>query len=543
MVMVDKLQQGRKSYLRRAWREAYQLLSLADQANSLGVEDLERLATSAYLIGRDLDFQRFLDRAHHACVEAGDGARAARCAFWLCLSLLLRGEMGQASGWLARAQRLVEGRACVERGYLLLPVAEQHLGAGKTEDANITATKALEIGECFGDPDLIACARHLRGRALIRQRQVQPGLALLDETMLAVITGELSPMVTGLMYCSVIAACQQVYALSRAREWTGAFTEWCQQHGQMVAFTATCLVHRAEILQLSGNWSDAMTEACRACEGVSQEANRNPPPEAFYRQAELNRLRGDFTAAEEAYRSVVRLGREPQPGLALLRMAQGRTDAAAVAIRRVVSAATDPLERAELLPAHVDILLAIGDIQNARIASRELEQIAEVFDTDVLRARAQQAQGAAALAGGGAPTALGPLRRAFDLWRQVEAPYEAARVRVLIGLACRAVGDQEAGDLEFSAAREVFERLGAAPQMAHLDSLSKCAKSASPHSLTARELQVLRLVAAGKTNKIIAAELCLSERTIDRHISNILNKLNVPSRAAATARAYDTKLL
>jgi ATP/maltotriose-dependent transcriptional regulator MalT len=267
------------------------------------------------------------------------------------------------------------------------------------------------------------------------------------------------------------------------------------------------------------------------------------PAAAFYQRAELHRLRGEFAAAEEAYRSASRFGCEPQPGLALLRMAQGRTDAACAAIRRVLSAATDRLQRAKLLPAHIEIMLAIGDIQEARNACREFEEIAGKFATDVLQAMAAHARGAVALAEGDARAALGPLRRAFEVWRHVEAPYEAARVRVLIGLACRSLADDEAGGLEISAARAVFERLGATPELARLDSFGNRATSAHRHGLTSRELQVLRLIAAGKTNKAIATELFLSERTIDRHVSNILTKLNVPSRAAATAYAYAHKLL
>lgn len=540
----NQLDHGRAFYRRRAWGKAFQSLSLADQASALAAGDLERLATAAYLTGRDLDFHRFLDRAHHGHVEAGNAPRAARCAFWLGLHLLFRGDTGQASGWLGRAQRLIEGRDCAEQGYLLLTVAEQRLGEGKADVADATAAKAAGIGGRFGDADLIACARHLQGRALIRQGQVQPGLALLDEVMLGVIAGELSPMVTGLIYCSVIETCRQVHALKRAREWTTALARWCEQQPELVAFTATCLVHRAEVLQLSGDWADAMAEACRACERVSQEVERDPPAAACYQKAELYRLRGEFAAAEEAYRSAARLGREPQPGLALLRMAEGRTGAACAAIRRVVGAAIDPLERARLLPAQIEIMLASGDTQEARGACLELEHIAGMFDTDVLRATAAQARGAVELAEGDASTALGPLRRAFEAWRQLGAPYEAARVRVLIGIACRALGDDEGGDFEFGAARGVFERLGAAPQLWHLDSLCKGVTPGHRHDpLTARELQVLRLVTVGKTNKAIAAELCLSERTIDRHVSNILAKLNVPSRAAATAEAYHRRLI
>jgi tetratricopeptide (TPR) repeat protein len=264
----------------------------------------------------------------------------------------------------------------------------------------------------------MACARHLQGRVLIRQGQIQNGLALLDEAMLAVTAGELSPIITGLVYCSVIEACQEIYALSRAREWTSALSRWCKQQPDMVAFTGTCLVRRAEILQVLGAWPDAMTEACRACERP-QGDNRKPPGTAFYQQAEIHRLRGEFAAAEEAYRSASRLGCEPQPGLALLRLAQGRTDAACAAIRTVVNATADRLRRTKLLPAYVDVMLATGDVQQARSASRELAEVAETIGTEPLCAMAAHSRGAVELAEGDAQAALGSLRRAFDAWQQV----------------------------------------------------------------------------------------------------------------------------
>jgi DNA-binding CsgD family transcriptional regulator len=541
--LLDKVTEGREAYRRRAWSHAYQALTLADQDTPLGIEDLERLATSAYLAGRDHEFHRALERAHHAHRKAGDDAGAARSAFWLGLTLLLRGETGQASGWLGRARRLVESRACVEHGYLLLPVAEQSLAGGDGAAAHATAASAADIGDRFGDADLVACARHLQGRALIRQGQVQAGLALLDEAMLSVVAGELSPIVTGLIYCSVIDACQQVVAWSRAREWTSALARWCDQQPEMVAFTGTCLVHRAEILEFHGAWSDAMAEACRACERFS-EVEPMSAAAAFYRRAEIHRRRGEFAAAEQAYRDAGRLGWEPQPGLALLRMVQGRIDAACAAIRRVLSAVADPLQRAKLVPAYVEIMLAAGAIPDARSACRELEGIAATFETDVLQAMAAHARGAVELADGDGRAALGPLRRAFEVWRKAEAPWEAARARMLAGLACRALGDDEAAELELAAARAAFERLGAAPEIARLDALVRRPMAAAPrHGLTRREREVLRLIAAGKTNKAIAAELRLSERTIDRHVSNILTKLDVPSRAAATAYAYGHKLL
>jgi ATP/maltotriose-dependent transcriptional regulator MalT len=516
---------------------------VADRATALGADDLERLATAAYLVGRETEFHGCLERAHHAHLNNDDSLRAVRCAFWLGLTLLLRGEPGQASGWLTRAQRLVDGRDCVEQGYLMVPLAERQLRQGQAEAARATAAAAVEIGVRFGDADLSACARHVLGRVLLGQEQVQAGLASLDEAMLAVISGECSPIMTGLIYCSVIACCQQVHASGRAIEWTAALARWCDRQPGLVAFTGACLVHRAEIMQLRGAWPDAMAEAQRACVRFSEAGRRTSPAEALYRQAELHRLRGDVTAAEQAYRHASQSGSEPQPGLALLRLEQGRIDEACAAIRRVVGTSTDRLQRAALLPAYIEIMLAAGDVLEARRSCGELQDIASKLDSQVLQAMAAHAQGAVELAQGDAHAALGPLRRAFELWQQVEAPYEAACVRVLMGRACSALGDAEAGRFAFDAARAVFVHLGAAPAIARLDSIGECVAPPQQHPLSRRELQVLRLVAAGKTNKAIATELCLSERTIDRHVSNIYSKLNVPSRAAATAHAYDHKLL
>ena len=543
--VTGKLAQGRRCYAAGAWADAFALLLQADKEVLLSVADLELLATSAYLIGQDGVFLDALDRAHGAHLSAGETTRAARCAFWLGLSLLFKGETGRGTGWLAGARRLIEGEKadCVERGYLLLPVAEQLLDAEDYDSAYATVADAVEIGNRFDEVDLVSCARHLQGRALIGQGQVEEGLALLDEAMIAVIAGELSPLMTGLIYCSVIDACQQVYALARAWEWTSALTEWCEAQPQMVAFTGTCLVHRAEIMLLHGAWRDAIEESQRACERYSQGIEQQPPAAAFYQQAEVHRLRGEFEAADKAYRNASQRGYVPQPGLALLRLAQKRTDVAAAAIRRVMSATTNQLQRTRLLPSYVEIMLAVSDIENARSACRELAEIAERLDTSVLSAMAAHAQGAVELAEGEAQAALGSLRRAFEAWRQVKAPYEAARVRVLVGMACRAFGDDEGAELEFDAARAVFEQLGAAPDLARIDSLTKITPSGRPHRLTPRELQVLRLVAAGKTNKAIAVELSLSEKTVDRHVSNIFNKLDVPTRSAATAHAYQHNLI
>jgi DNA-binding NarL/FixJ family response regulator len=475
-------------------------------------------------------------------VRSNDRRRAARSAFWLGLLNLFRGEAAKSSGWLSRAERLIEGESCVEHGYLLLPQAEQQLMAGDSDAALSTATAATRVGSTFGDPDLVSCALHLEGRARLQKGDVLKGLALLDEAMIAVSAGEVSPLLTGLMYCSVIEECQRVFALDRAWEWTSALTRWCDLQSGLVAFTRACLVYRAEIMQLRGAWTEAIDEVASACER-SARSGRKAPAAVFYRQGEIHRLRGDLSVAEEAYRAASNAGCEPLPGLALLRAAQGRNDAARAAITRVLDAASDPLSRAKLLPAFVEIALLEGDLTAARTGATELESIARQFETGVLLAMACHASGSVHLAAGNAAEAIGELRRAFEHWQRVHAPYESARSRMLIGLACRQLGDLESADLELDAATAALEELGAAPDLARLRSLRAGGTRAKGEKLTSREMQVLRQIIAGDTNRAIATRLSLSERTIDRHVSNILTKLGVPSRAAATAYAYSHKLI
>lgn len=552
---IRALERGRACYERRAWAHAFEALSLADQSAPLQAVDLERFAWSAALSGRDEELLRLQERLYQTYLHDGDSVRAARAAFWLGLRLMAMREIGQASGWLGRAQRLVEQEDsdCVVRGYLLVPVVRRQMGAGEYEAAREGAASALEIGARFNDADLVAFARDLLGLILVKQGRIDEGLALLDEAMVAVTRGELSPMITGFVYCDTISCCQQIYAFDRAREWTRALADWCEAQPQLVTFTGSCLLHRSEIMQLGGAWGEAMQEAQRAVERFARARDPGITAEALYHQGEVHRLRGEFAAADEAYRGASQLGREPQPGLALLRLAQGRVDAALAASRRVMAATTDRLQRTRFLAAHIEILLAAGEIEEARSSCGELEQIAQTFETDVLGAMAAHARGAIHLSEGDARAAVEPLRHAFRVWQQVGAPYIAARIRVLLARACRALSDEEATCLELDAAREVFERLGAAPDVALVDSLVDSAEGDSekanvPESkdvggLTARELQVLRLVASGKTNKAIGQELCLSERTVHRHVSNIFTKIDVSTRAAATAYAYEHGLV
>lgn len=544
MAIDDHVARGRADYRQRAWLDAFTSLSEADRTDPLSPADLELLGASACLIGRDDDAVRVLERAHADYLETDDALPAVRCAFWIGFILVNLGELARANGWFSRAGRLLDrdGRDCVERGYLMVPEVLMQLGStGDLETAVSVATEVARTGERFGDVNLVAFAVHAQGRVWIKQGRVGQGMALLDEAMIAVVAGELSsPVFTGLIYCSVIDACQEVFDLRRTREWTDALARWCDAQPQMLDFTGLCLVHRAECLQQNGAWPDAIEEARRACERfVPGELAAGAGP---YREGEIYRLRGHLAKAEDAYRRASERGWQPQPGLALLRLAQGRINTAAAAIRRVLGETTDQLSRARFLPACVEIMLAAGDVGQARNAHDELAEIATTYRGGALAAMAAHARGAVELAEGKSAAALIALREAYQLWQDVEAPYEVARVRALLGLACRSLGDHDSAGWELEAARDGFARLGATPDVERLRALIGV-PAERPAGLTPRELQVLRLVAAGKPNKAIAAELVLSERTVDRHVSSILTKLGVPSRTAATAYAYAHRLV
>ena len=532
-----ELERGREAYATRAWLQAHECLERANAEGQLEPLDLELLSVAAFMLGRDDETVAWLERAHLGHLEAGETLRAVRCAAWIGLNLAARGEIGPASGWLGRAQRLVEPEGeCAERGYLLLPAMFRHEAAGDFAAAAAVAEEAVHVGERFGDRDLFALAIFGQGHALTRDGRVREGLALLDEGMVAVTSEELSPIVTGIVYCGVILACQAVYEVRRAREWTRALADWWALQPQMIAFTGRCLVHRAEIMQLDGSWPDALEEARRAGERFVE--TQNPAAGlACYRQGELLRLQGDFAGAERAYREASAFGWEPQPGLAQLRLAQGRTDAAAAAIRREESATTNVVERARLLPAYVEIVLAAGDVDAAQQACVELGEISAGLESAMLEAMVAHARGAVHLEAGEPREALVALRSARDAWQALDVPYELARTRVLVGTACRTLGDEESALLEQDAARAIFERLGAKPDLALLD--------APPSSLglSPRELEVLRLVAAGRTNRQIAASLVISQHTVARHVQNIFAKLGLSSRAAATAFAFEHDLV
>ncbi len=540
------LERGREAYAKRTWIDAYSLLADADQADPLNAEDLELLARSAYMLGRDDDYVSGLERAHHAYLASQRPLPAARCAWWIGHNFAFRGEMAPAHGWFARAQRLLEeaGRDCAERGYVLIAVLLEHLFGGDHVAAHATAVEITQIGTRFGDPDLVAIGLMEQGHAQVRQGRTEDGLRLVDETMVAVTTGELSPIVAGIVYCNTIAFCQSVYELRRAQEWTAALTRWCDQQPDMVAHNGLCLVHRAQLMTLGGTWHAALEELARLDERFTDGVlNQRALGHAAYQRGEVHRLMGDVDGAETAYRVATGHGHEPQPGLSLLRLAQGKAEAAAATIRRLISETTQPLKRAGLLPAYVEIMVATNDLEAAQGGSRELDRIAERQRTGMLDTIAAQARGIVALAEGDGEAALVALRRASHGWEELHAPHEAARARALLALACRSLGDEDTAKLELEAARQALTELGAAPALSWIDSLPGQRAPPVNQGLSPRELEVLRLVASGKTNREIAATLVISDRTVARHLQNIFAKLRVSSRTAASRFAFEHDLL
>jgi len=518
------------------WDDAFDHLSAAHRRGQLEPDDLERLAAAAYMVGRDDACEEAWVAAHHAWLRRGEGERAARCAFWQALGLFFRGDLAPATGWVARGGRLLEESRgeCVEQAWLRMLTALPRLFEGDADVFPIFSD-AGEIADRFADADASMFARLCCGHSLIRGGRLAEGTALLDEVMVSVTADEVSPLLAGIAYCQVIALCQTVFDLRRAREWTEALARWCDSQSGLVPFRGNCLVHRCEIFQLQGAWADALESARRACESLAGPPAWDALGSAYYQLAEIQRLQGELAEAEESYRQASLAGRDPEPGMCLLRLAQGRSDLALPAIRRALDEAQEPIARSRILPASIEIMLEAGDVEAARGAADELAGIAARLGAPYLDALAAEASGAVLLADGAPRAALTKLRTAYRLWRDLEAPRQAARVRALIGVACRALGDGGSAELEFEAARGVLEGLGAGPD---LERLARLVGSPRPGGLSPRESEVLTLVAAGKTNRAIATELFISEKTVARHVSNIFGKLGLSSRAEATAYAF-----
>ncbi|MGH2830561.1 MAG: LuxR C-terminal-related transcriptional regulator [Actinomycetota bacterium] len=536
---MTEADRGRAAFDREAWADAYAYLAEADN-EMLELDDLERLSVAAYLTGRSNESVRSWDRAHHGWAARGDIRRAARASFWLVFELLNQHDLAVGSGWIDRTQRLLEHEGdCVEIGYLRYLSGLLTIFRGDPERAEALFGEGLAIGERFGDTELATLARIGRGRSLVYLGRVAEGIALLDEAMVAVGAREVSPVAVGDSYCTVIDGCEELFDIHRVRAWTDALYAWCEAQPQLVLYRGICLVHRAELFALRGRWAEALDEIDSALKRIADQRDATVLGAAFYLRGDLHRLRGALDEASDAYRQANELGREPQPGVALLRVAQGRLDAAAAAIRRVLDQSTDSISRSRVLGAFVEIMCGTGDAAAALPAAQELEAIASELNMPLLRAMASTALGRAQLATSDVRAALATLRTAWRTWNELEIPYEAARVRMLIAEACAALGDDDGEQLERDAARATFEQLGAAS-----DPASPSRTPSSPAiGLTARELEVVRLLATGATNRAIARKLRISEKTVATHVGHMFTKLGVESRAALTAYAYEHGLV
>jgi DNA-binding CsgD family transcriptional regulator len=508
------------------WVAEYEALTAADEEEvGLAAEDLERLAVAASVTGHEDQVVSLRERAHEQYLGRGMVDAAVRCAFWIGFHLQNRGDVAQASGWAARVRRLapVDPDALTPT-LMQMPDAVVAMYSGDAAVALPTFDEAGRRAAQQRDVDIFVLAGLGRGRCLAQLGRDEESWAALDEIMLQVVAGKTAPQVAGLAYCSVIGMCLDRYELRRAQEWTQALTEWITDQQGLVPYRGTCLVHRAEILQLHGAWAEAALEATTACDRLA-ESGEPGLGLGHYRIGELARLRGDLVLADQAFQQAAALGSEVQPGLALLRLAQGRPEAAAAGLDRALVEYSDADRRPALLGARVEVALKTADLPTAQAAVAQLERYARADGPAYLCGLAEQACGAVLLADGDARGALPRLRRAWSLWQQVEAPYEAARARLLVADACRARGDEDA-------ARSALDALGATGDLAALD-------TAASGPLSPREREVLQLLSTGATNRSIAGRLFLSEKTVARHVSNIFVKLDVSSRAAATSYAYE----
>jgi DNA-binding CsgD family transcriptional regulator len=537
---------ARVAFDRGDWGTAYRGLAHLGTRRQLAVDDLDRLATSAYLTGREEEAFDLWARAHQGCVASGDIRQAVEFGVRLAAVFGFKGDIGRASGWAKRTHRLVEEAELdgVETGYLDHVAATCRVfDTGDFAGACAQFTRAHQTGRRFGDRELIALAQIGEGRCRIYLGEVAEGVALLDEGVVAVEAGEVSPINTGDAYCTVIDGCHELFDIRRCHAWAESFTRWCDAQPELVLYRGQCLMHRADVMLIRGNWEDGVAEAQQACQRLAEPLNLLTLGRAHYLEGDYHRLRGALDDAHAAYEQANDYGYEPQPGLSLLRLAQGDRAAADASIRRFLAEAASPIDRARALDAHMEIALADSDATTARAAADELATVATTLGSPYLSAQASRAAGAVQLADGQAATAIVLLRRAWRAFGELDAPYEAARTRVLIAKACRALGDGDGEALELRAARSTFAHLNAAPDLARLDMPVTDDERELPGGLTVREVEILSLVASGKTNRAIAEALIVSEKTVASHISHILTKLGLPSRAAATAYAYDHGLI
>jgi ATP/maltotriose-dependent transcriptional regulator MalT len=526
----------------QAWVEIHGRLSGRDPAG-LTPEDLEALANVAWVLCRFGESTGARQKAYAGYLEARASQPAARMAWRLFWEHLYSGETAVALGWLRRARRHLQGMPeCGEHGYVALADSELALNRGSLDDAASHALRAIEIGDRHDAQNIVALGLTLHGRVLIAQGHLDEGCSSMDEAMALVLSGQLDSYFTGAVYCAVIAECRDVADMRRASEWTDAARVWCASLPAVTPFHGICRIHRGEVLGLRGEWKEAESEIRAAADELAAFKPASAA-EAYYALGEILLRRGDLAGAENSFRRAHELGRDPQPGLALVRLTQGQSEVAAAGLRAgLADASRHGMERARLLAALVESAIASKDAELAQEAAVELSSIAEALARPVVRAMAALARGAVLLASGDAGGAIADLRVASAIWRDLGLPFEDAKTRLLIGTATAALGDDEGATIEIEAARSCFERLGARAEARRAAALVS-SSSDRPAGLTAREAEVLRLIAAGNSNRDVAGTLVLSQHTVARHVQNIYAKLGVSSRAAATAFAVEHQLV
>ena len=540
MNIVDELIRGREAFGRREWQSARDRLTAPDLAE-LEPADLRALSTAAYLVGDTETSVRALQRSFEVHTDGGESRAAARDALELTFILDALGNEAASRGWLARAERVLESEPedVPERGFLQMHQMFHHIFSDQFEAGFELAVKVTEAGRRHHEGDLVAIGLVCQGRMMLYSGRVPDGLGLLDEAMAGVAAGEVSPIMVGRVYCTMIDACQELNDYRRMTDWTRLLTTWCEHQQGLVPYTAQAATHRAQIMRAQGAWSDALEELAQAEARYESSAMGSAVGDVHYERAEILRLTGDLDAAAAAYAAADEHGRDPQPGVSLLWLLQGRVDSSAAAVRRLLDEVPDPVHRSRVLPVAVQVLLAAKDVDGASDAVDELEQVAASFASAALSAEAGYARGSVCLAQDDPAAALPHLRKAWRGWLDLGARYEAAWARTRIGQAFRAMDDEDSAAAELAVAGRTFAELGARLAEQEVEQLLGRAR---PDGLTARELEVLRLVAAGMTNPQIAAELFLSEKTVARHLSNIFGKTNVKSRTEAAAYAFQHQL-